>query len=130
MYCKRGEVWCFARIYLGPILFLLYINDLPNCLGTTKANLFVDETSLSCKAPNSEELQWKLNKDLVNVHNWLIANKLSLSDTKTEYMIIGSRYLLSNLESNPVITNGQSNINRVTNKKSLGIKNIGEESLV
>ena len=45
-------------------------------------------------------------------------------------MIIGSRYLLSNLESTPVITKGQSNINRVTNKKSLGIKNIGEESLV
>ena len=36
-------------------------------------------------------------------------------------MIIGSRYRLSNLESNPVITIGQSNIKRVTNKKSLGL---------
>ena len=43
---------------LGPILFLLYINDLPNCLETTKANLFADDTILSREAPNSEELQW------------------------------------------------------------------------
>ena len=57
----------------------------------------------------------------MNVHNWLIPNKLTLNDTKTEYMIIGSRYRLSNLESNPVITIGQSNIKRVTNKKSLGL---------
>ena len=84
----------------------MYINDLPNCLETTKANLFADDTSLSREAPNSEELQWKLNKDLVNVHNWLIANKLTLNDAKTECMIIGSRYRLSNLESNPVITIG------------------------
>ncbi len=54
----------------------------------------------------------QLNTDLVNVHNWLIANKLTLNDTKTEYMIIGSRYPLSNLESNPVITIGQSNIKK------------------
>ncbi len=55
-------------------------NDLSNCLETTKANLFADDTSLSCEAPNSEELQWKFNKDLANVHNWLIANKLTLYD--------------------------------------------------
>ena len=66
-----GEVGCGVPqgSNLGPILFLLYINDLPNCLETTKANLFADDTSLSCETPNSEELQWKLNKDLANVHN-------------------------------------------------------------
>ena len=34
---------------LGSILFLLYINDLPNCLESTKANLFADDTNLSCE---------------------------------------------------------------------------------
>ena len=57
----------------------------------------------------------------MNVHNWLIANKLALNDTKTDYVIIGSRHRLSNLESNPEITIGQSNIKRVTNTKSLGL---------
>ena len=65
-----------ARHGIPMFLFLLYIKDLPNCLETTKANLFADDTSLSCEAPNSEELQWKLNKDLANVYIWLIANKL------------------------------------------------------
>ena len=55
------------------------------------------------------------------MHNWLVANKFTLNDTKTEYMIIGSRYLLSNLENNPVINTGQSNTKRVTNKKYLGL---------
>ena len=49
----------------------------------------------------------------------VIAEKLTLNDTNTEYMIIGSRYRLSNLESNQVITIGQSNIKRVTNTNSL-----------
>ncbi|CAB3999680.1 Hypothetical predicted protein [Paramuricea clavata] len=56
---------------LGPILFLLYINDLPNCLETTKANLFADDTSLSCEGFSPYEIEIKLNKDIENVHRLL-----------------------------------------------------------
>ena len=49
---------------LGPILFPLYINDLPNCLETTKANLFADDTNLSCNGFSPYEIEIKLNKTL------------------------------------------------------------------
>ena len=45
---------------LGPILFLLFINDLPNCLETTKANLFADDTNLSCNGFSPHEIEIKL----------------------------------------------------------------------
>ena len=106
---------------LGPILFLLYINDLPNCLETTKANLFADDTNLSCNGFSPYEIEIKLNSDIENVHRWLTANKLSLNMKKTEFMIIGSRHRLTTIENSPVLTLGGSNIKRVFQKKSLGM---------
>ncbi|CAB4018504.1 Hypothetical predicted protein [Paramuricea clavata] len=107
---------------LGPILFLLYINDLPKCLETTKANLFADDTNLSCAGLDANEIETKLKRDLENVHSWLRCNKLTLNDSKTEFMIIGSRHHLTKFEDNPEISLAirDNNIKRVTNKKSLG----------
>ena len=68
---------------LGPLLFLLYINDLPNCLEKTNANMFADDTSLSCDGSSSDEIEHKLNHDLEMVHIWLNANKLTLNRKKT-----------------------------------------------
>ena len=104
---------------LGPILFLLYINDLPKCLEATRANLFADDTNLSCAGLDASEIEIKLKKDLDNVHSWLKCNKLTLNDTQTEYMIIGSRYRLNKLEDFPEISLaiGDNNIKRVTSKK-------------
>ena len=106
---------------LGPILFLLYINDFPNCLETTKANLFADDTNLSCEGFSPYEIEIKLNKDIENVHRWLTANKLSLNMKKTEFMIIGSRHHLTTIENSPVLTLGGNNVKRVFQKKSLGM---------
>ena len=62
---------------LGPILFLLYINDLSNCFESTKANLFADDTNISCEGstlgslkpyethlrPFSEKIHTRLGKN-------------------------------------------------------------------
>ena len=49
---------------LDPVLFLLYINDLPNCLETTKATLFANDTNLTGEGYSSHEIEYKLNEDL------------------------------------------------------------------
>ena len=101
---------------LGPILFLLYINDLPNCLEKTKANLFADDTNLSCNGFSPYEIEIKLNNDIENVYKWFTANRLSLNMKKTEFMIIGSRHRLSTIENSQVLTLGEATLNGFSKK--------------
>ena len=85
---------------LGPLLFLLYINDYINCLETTSATMFADDTSLSCNGLSSADIESKLNHDLEIIHTWLTANKLTLNRKKTEYMIIGTNTTLASIGTN------------------------------
>ena len=75
---------------LGPLLFLIYINDVPKCLEHTITNMFADDTQIEASSDNVSVITDKLNHDLENVSAWLSANKLTLNKTKMEYMIIGS----------------------------------------
>jgi hypothetical protein len=101
--------------------YYIYINDLPNSLKTSKPTLFADDTNLTCEGQNSCEIENKLNEELRNVHQWLTANKLTLNEEKTEFMLIGSRSRLASFYNNPVLTLGDRHIKRVYYKKSLGM---------
>ena len=105
---------------LGPFLFLLYINDLPRCLETSKARLFADDTTLSAAGLTVDEIETKLNH-LINVDQWLIANKLTLNESKTEFIIIGSRQRVPSFEQGPLIKLGDKVIEGVPQKKTLGV---------
>ena len=71
---------------LGPILFLLYINDLPNC---TKffSLLFADDTTLQINGQNLEDLFQTANEELSKISTWFQANKLTLNISKFKYMV-------------------------------------------
>ncbi|XP_057290861.1 uncharacterized protein LOC130613549 [Hydractinia symbiolongicarpus] len=71
---------------LGPILFLLYINDISNASPSFKYTLFADDTSLFIDSNNKQELFKKTNNELTSVCDWLIANALSLNVTKSNYL--------------------------------------------
>ena len=71
---------------LGPLFFLLYINDLPSCLNTTKPRMFADDTNITASGESINEVENAVNLDLENLRKWLTANKLSLNVAKTEYL--------------------------------------------
>ena len=64
---------------LGPLLFLIYINDLPLVCKSLDIILFADDTNLTAINKDDTSVQ----QDLKNINNWLIANKLILNMNKT-----------------------------------------------
>ena len=76
---------------LGPLLFLVYINDLANTSDLFLSLLFADDSNLLCTGKNVDELISDINKELKNVYQWLCSNKLSLHVGKTNYMIFSPK---------------------------------------
>ena len=62
-----------------------------------------------------------MNKDLLNISKWLIANKLTLNTTKTEFMPIDSRKKLYTITNSPVVSINGTPVNQVSTSKSLGV---------
>ena len=76
---------------LGPLLFLIYINDLPKCLTNGQATLYADDTTIYNTANHTNELQHKTNEDLKNLVEWFRANKLTLNTSKTYACMFGEK---------------------------------------
>ena len=72
---------------LGPLLFVIYINDLPSILECCYASLYADDTVIYCYGSSSQELSDKLNRDLLAVAKWLNDQKLTLNLEKTKCML-------------------------------------------
>ena len=72
---------------LDPLLFLIYINDLLECLNY--ANLS-DDASLTAAESTIDKIELAINRDLDCIKEWLSANKLSLNVRKTEFIVIGT----------------------------------------
>ena len=113
---------------LGPLLFLIHINDLPKCLEHTTTNMFADDTQVETSSDDVSVITNKLNHDLENVSTRFSANKLTLNKTKTEYIIIGSNKRLKQIDLEPHIHIRESRIDRVKTTKSLGL--MIDESLI
>ena len=69
---------------LGPLLFIIYINDLPLAVGLSSVMLYADDTVIFSAASSIDQLQLNLSLDLNVVSNWLTANGLFLKLKKTE----------------------------------------------
>ena len=72
---------------LGPLLFLVYINDLHLCIQNSITYHFADDTNFLCIGKSLKKIQKKVNSDLKKLVSWLLANKISLNKTKTELII-------------------------------------------
>ena len=72
---------------LGPLLFLLYINDLFSAIRFSDVHHFADDTNLINISGTLKQLAKQMNLDLRFLSQWLNANKISLNASKTEYTI-------------------------------------------
>ena len=109
---------------LGPLLFLLYINDLPFALKKAKATMYADDTAISYSSDKSEELDLVINEELSCIERWLQGNKLSLNVVKTQAMIIGSKPKIKNLNNPSTLPSfrvGGEEIDLINETKYLGV---------
>ncbi len=99
---------------LGPLLFIIYLNDFENCLQFLRASLYADDTQITISSSNLENLILNAQQELVNISEWMRINKLTPNPSKTEFMIIGHPRKTKKLEMwEELLLNG-SEIKRVT----------------
>ena len=84
---------------LGPLLFLIYISDLPRALKISRMSVFADDKRLYHQSSDISLLNEAINEDLTYVDNWLKGNKLSLNVVKTHSMRISTKPKLKALKS-------------------------------
>ena len=107
---------------LGPLLFLLYINDLTDCLEKSTPCLYADYSQIFSSAKDCVELNANLNHDLNNVSQLLVKNKLQHHSTKTKLIYVGSNHNLAKIDNEfPVMINDQL-IPKVHSIPCLGVK--------
>ena len=76
---------------LGPLLFLIYINDLPQAVQNSTVSMYADDTSLCYQSSDINELNEAINIDLKQLDIWLQGNKLSLNVAKTNSMLVSTK---------------------------------------
>ena len=79
---------------LGPLLFLIYINDLPLHVKHSNIDIFADDATLHSSAPDLNTIQVALCKDLENINIWCLENKMKINEKKTKCMLIGTNQKL------------------------------------
>ena len=104
---------------LGPLLFIIYTNDLPNCLNSSRCILFADDTTIYISSKDINNLFITMNSDLECISDWFKANKLSLNVSKTNYILFTKSNNLNN--NTQLLKLGNNDIKEVTNTKFVGI---------
>ena len=90
---------------LGPLLFSIYVNDLPNVISLSDVNMFADDTEIHFSHSDLLTVERTLQADIQNVSFWLVANKLKLNIVKSLCMLIGSRQRISGKSLNLFLDN-------------------------
>ena len=104
---------------LGPLFFLLYINDIAESSDILKFYLFADDTAIFLSHKDPKTLETIMNQELIKVSSWLIANKLSLNVKKSNALLFRTK----NENSAPIlnIKINESPIEEKQHAKYLGI---------
>ena len=80
-------MWYTTFSVLGPVLFVMYINDFHNITNKCNFTLFADDITLTFKSRNLYDLENEINSTLVLICDWLCGNKLVLNIDKTKLIL-------------------------------------------
>jgi len=83
-------MWCPSRFCTCPLLFPIYMNDLPNVSKVLSFFLYADDTNIYYESVNITKLRNKLVKELVKGKSWLEINKLAPHIEKTNFVVFHS----------------------------------------
>ena len=104
---------------LGPLLFIIYTNDIPNCIKSSCVIVFADDTTIYASGSNMTTLYNTMKIELESLTDWFCANKLSLNVSKTNYMVFGNHNITAN--QNNILSIGNTHIQRKSVAKFLGV---------
>ena len=102
---------------LGPLLFIIYINNLPSVTPIFHMLMYADDTTLYCNL-NGVNSEVNINNELSKISEWLLSNKLSLNIKKTKFMVFHTPQRRVNY---PVLKLNNVNIERVSQFNFLGV---------
>ena len=105
---------------LGPILFVIYINDLPQSLLKSSIGMYADDTVIYFSDSSAEIIKQVLQIDRNNVEQWLASNRLVLNQSKTKWMLFGIRQKLEHCSDHRIQLHGKE-IDRVSSFCYLGV---------
>ena len=105
---------------LGPLLFILYLNDLSSTTKASNISMYADNTFLLKEVRNYLEIRQELIPEFLKICDWLKANKLSLNILKTELMIIRNSRKFGNLSEILAIRVENTLIKKMKMTKCLG----------
>ena len=74
---------------LGPLLFIIYLNDLEKCLEFSRASIYADETNITIASDDVVKLIEDAHQELSNLSEWMGVNKFSPNPKKTAFVIVG-----------------------------------------
>ena len=110
---------------LGPLLFLIYTNDIAKATTHTSLIQYADDTTLYCNGTNPNELQSHITSDLTHLVSYFNSNSLQLKLSKTNYMMISPKSTPNNrvnhTDQADSITINNTNVQRVNETKFLGV---------
>ena len=104
---------------LGPLLFLIYINDLPNTSSKLQFHLFADDTNVNFVSNDLDYIENCVNEELKSISKWLRANRLSLNVEKTNFVIFHSSR--RKLDKHVILKLDDSRLTEAKSVKYLGI---------
>ncbi len=105
---------------LGPLLFLIYINDLCTVIELCGTSMYADDTAVFYFGDNADDVRLSLQHDMQSIAYWMYQNRLSLNVKKTKMMLTGSRQKLQIVQPFSVSLNNES-VELVQKFKYLGL---------